>query len=236
MAAQIVLSDKELQRRSLCSMYIQRQVDLLEGPAEHTLRWAIRERHFGKIHSPSELREYFINEWGKAWNRPEKDSGYWQGPNAARSFGRRVYEFLLKHEIVHPYEPYTLELDRGTVIGHNALALWRKARQEPVPMVIDFRLRRPRDTRTPYYPALAQWVAARLDVESVDLGIVHVPTIWGDRWTTTDVNEALARRWLNAIVNEAADQTLFPRVGPQCVMCSHPCKEVFHGPNGHSWD
>lgn len=235
---QFVLSEKELHRRSQCSLYDPLRVDVLEGPAERTFRWAVLERSFGKIHKAPEIREHFVSGWNKAWSDLNtKFSGdYWKGPKFAAALGRRVYEFLLKFEVIHPFEPYTLELDRGVIHGSNALISWKKARKEPIPMVIDTWLRRPRDVRTPHLPALAQWMAARQQVDTVDLGIVHMPLVFGERWTSSNVDEALARRWLNAIVNEAADKSLFPRVGTQCTNCSHPCKEVFHGPDGHSWD
>jgi hypothetical protein len=232
----IVLSEEELHRRSLCSMYDGRVVDSLKVPAERTFRWALRERHGGKIPSPSDLREHFTNGWSSTWNKPNKDLEYWKGPKAAAAFGRIVYGFLLKYEVIHPFEPYSLSLGGGSIRGENALVLWRKARHEPVPRIVDMRLRRPRDNRQPYYPVLAQWIAAREVVDTVDLGIVHLPLLWGEDWTTADINEPLARQWLNAIVKEAAENSLFPRVGTQCVTCSHPCKEVLRGPDGHSWD
>lgn len=74
-----------------------------------------------------------------------------------------------------------------------------------------------------------------MEVADVALGIVHVPLLWGAGWSTLDVNEALARKWLGAMVKTHADQLLFPQVGPQCIDCTHPCKEVLHGPDDHRW-
>lgn len=229
-------SDAELHRRSLCSLYDSKEVDLLAGPAEQTFRWALRERHSGKVPSIESLRERFMDGWSSGWSKPEKDSSYWKGPNAARSFGRRVYEFLLKYEVIHPLEPYKLNIEHGIVTGEYALAQWTKTRAASVPLVIDMRLRRPRDTRELYFPVLARWLAAREVVESVDLGIVHIPLVWGERWVTDTINEPLARQWIDAMVKEAADGINVPRVGSQCVTCSHPCKEIFHGPDGRSWN
>jgi hypothetical protein len=95
-------------------------------------------------------------------------------------------------------------------------------------MVIGECLRRPRDIRVPNYPLLAQWAAARLEVDEVSLGIVHVPLLFGASWTTSDVNEPLAHKWLGAMVKVHAENLLFPRPGVQCDDCTHPCKEVLH--------
>jgi hypothetical protein len=231
----LALTEAVLHRRSLCSMYQSNVEDHLTGPAERTFRWALKERFIGKLHKPADLREHFVSGWSKAWNLPEKDARYWEGPNKSRAFGRHVYEFLLKYEIVQPYEPYSLELPAGTVTGENAIAIWKSRHKGEIPQVVSMRIRRPRDLRVPFYPALAQWVASREAAETVDLGLLTVPVL-GDRYASTGLNEALARTWLNAIVKEAADNTLFPRYGTQCVTCSHPCKEVLRGPDDDSWN
>jgi hypothetical protein len=231
----VTLSELELQRNAVCSMYVEQSVDYLIGPAERTFRWAVRQRHNGIICTPKMLRERFLDDWKKSWEGAIDDT-YWVGPKAAAPFGRRVYEFLLKYEVLRPFEPYQLQLEHGQIHGQNALVLWRKLRQEPVTMVLDVRMRRPRDYRTLHYPALAQWAAARLEVETTALGIVHLPLVWGERWTTTDVDEALAQRWLDGIVKQVSDQRLFPRVGAQCASCTHPCKEIFRGSNDDRWD
>ena len=114
--------------------------------------------------------------------------------------------------------------------------VWSKYRKGDVPMLIDSLLRRPRYVKTPNYTVLAQWLAARQVVDAVELGIAHLPMLYGQPWLTKDVNEPLARQWLNHLVNEAADNVGFPRTGPQCTMCSHPCNEVFTGPEGKDWD
>ena len=233
---QISLTDQELQRRSQCSLYMPTMIDPLQGPADATLRWALRERHDGKIVRPEDIREHFTDGWVKAWTRPEKDQAYWEGPKAAPALGRRLYEFLLKYEVMHPFEPYTLQFDNGKVSGENALVIWTPYRSPPVTLVVDAFLRRPRNTQIPTYAALAQWLAARQDVDTVDLGIVHLPLVSGDRWLSKDVKEPLAQQWLGAVVDEAAAQRNFPRAGTQCKTCSQPCKEVFRGPDGPDWD
>ena len=233
---QVSLTHLELQRRSHCGLYMPTTVDPLQEPAERTFRWALRERYNGKIVKPTDIREHFTDGWVKAWTGPEKDQAYWEGPKAASPFGRRVYTFLLKYEVIHPYEPYTLQLDRGQVRGENAVVLWRKYRNAPIPMLVDVVLRRPRNTQVPNHMVLAQWLAARQDVDTVDLGIAHLPMISGEFWTTKDVAEPLARQWINAIVDQAAAQRDFPRAGTLCKTCSQPCKEVFRGPDGPEWD
>ena len=86
--------------------------------------------------------------------------------------------------------------------------------------------------KTPNYTVLAQWLAARQEVETVELGIAHLPMFYGQPWLTKDVNEGLAKQWLNHLVAEAADKMDFPRTGPQCMTCTQPCSEVFMGPVG----
>lgn len=117
--------------------------------------------------------------------------------------------FLLKYRVLHPYEPYTLQFDRGQVIGENAVVIWDKYRAGEVPMVLSTSLRRPRFVKTPNYSVLAQWLTARRNVDTVELGIANLPLIFGERWTTKSVNEALALRWINGIVSEAADRRIF---------------------------
>jgi hypothetical protein len=231
-----VITDRELQQRSQCSIYVPAEVDLLEEPARLTIRWALRERHQGNICSVVDLRKRWVTEWEKSWGKGAKSAGYWKGVGKSSTFGRRVYEFLLKYEVLHPYEPYTLQFDHGQVKGENALVLWRKYRKGEIPMLIDPLLRRPRYVKTPNYTVLAQWLAARQDVDTVELGIVHLPMLFGQPWLTKNVNERLAKQWLNDLVNEAAAERNFPRTGPQCTTCSHPCNEVFTGPAGQDWD
>ena len=120
--------------------------------------------------------------------------------------------------------------------GENALVVWRKYRKGEIPMLVDPLLRRPRYVKTPNYSVLAQWLAARRDDDAVELGIVHLPMLYGEPWLTRDVNERLAKQWLNHLVSEAADKRDFPRTGPQCTSCSHPCNEVFTEPAGQDWD
>ena len=227
-----VITDQELQRRSQCSLYSPTEIDRLEEPSRLTVRWALRERHEGKIRSAADLRAHWVAGWEKGWGSEKKNSVYWENVKKAAPFARRVYKFLLDYEVLHPYLPYTLPLDRGEVTGENALVLWRKYRKGEIPMLVDPLLRRPRYVKTPNYTVLAQWLAARQKVETVELGIAHLPMLYGQPWLTKDVNEQLAKRWLNHLVAEAADKRGFPRTGPQCMTCSQPCSEVFTGPVG----
>jgi hypothetical protein len=227
-----VITDQELQRRSQCSLYHPTEIDLLEKPSRLTFRWALRERHLGKPCSLVDLRAHWVAGWTKGWGSEKKNSIYWKSVKRAAPFAARVYKFLLDYEVLHPYEPYILELDRGQVKGENALVLWRKYRKGEIPMLVDPLLRRPRYVKTPNYTVLAQWLAARQKVETVELGIAHLPMLFGQPWLTKDVNEVLAKQWLNHLVAEAADKRDFPRTGPQCKTCSQPCSAVFTGPVG----
>jgi hypothetical protein len=232
-----VLSESELQRHSVCPLFDGVEVHPMEQPAEQTFRWALRERHSGVIRPVTDLRARFVEIWAKAWGAAAKTSEYWKGPNMARSYGRRLYEFLLNLEVIHPFQPYELKLGAGLVRGENALVLCRPARQEPYQLVVNTYLRRPQPDvlRVPNYRGLAQWLAARDQSESVDIGIVNMPLIYGDRWTVRNVDEALARTWINAIVKTAAENLMFPRAGKQCETCSQPCKKVTSGQNDHRW-
>ena len=232
MCVSTVICDQELQRLSQCSLYSPAEVDRLEKPAMRTIRWALRERHQGKICSVVDLRARWVAEWKNGWGSKKISSVYWKGVGKSATFGRRLYAFLLKYEVLHPYQPYTLELDRGQVKGENAVVVWRKYRKGDIPMLVDPLLRRPRHVKTPNYTVLAQWLAARQEVETVELGIAHLPMFFGQPWLTRDVNEQLAKRWLYDLVAEAADKRDFPRIGPHCKTCSRPCSEVFRGPAG----
>src|SRR5450631_460408 len=112
-----VITDQELQGRSQCNLYSPTEVDRLERPAMRTIRWALRERHKGKIRLAADIRARWVAEWKEGWGEEEISAAYWKGVNRSAAFGRRVYEFLLKYEVLHPYEPYILELDRGQVKG-----------------------------------------------------------------------------------------------------------------------
>jgi hypothetical protein len=96
-------------------------------------------------------------------------------------------------------------------------------------------LNRPRFVKTPDYAVLAQWLAARQEVDTVDLNIVHLPMFTGERWITKDVKGPLAKRWINDILIQAAEKMDFPRAGTQCATCSKLCNEVFDGPVGPDW-
>ena len=227
-----VITDQELQRRNQCNLYNPTEIDRLERPAMRTIRWALRERHKGNIRPAADIRARWVAEWKKGWGEEKINAAYWRGVNRSTAFGRRVYEFLLKYEVLHPYEPYILELDRGQVKGENALVLWRRYRKGDIPMLVDPLLRRPRYVKTPNYAVLARWLAARREVETVELGIAHIPMLYGQPWLTKDVNEQLAKQWLNHLVAEAADKRDYPRTGPQCMTCTQPCSDLFTGPVG----
>ena len=137
MPPRIVITDRELQRRSDCSFYNPTEIDLLEEPARQTIRWALRERHLGRICSAADLRERWTAEWKKGWGDERINSHYWKGVGKSATFARRVYEFLLKYEVRHPYEAYTLQFDLGEVKGENALVVWRKYRKGDIPMLVD---------------------------------------------------------------------------------------------------
>src|ERR1035441_5864599 len=139
-----VITDQELQRRSQCSLYNPTEIDLLEEPSRLTFQWALRERHSGKTCQVADLRAHWVAGWKKGRGSETKNSVYWKGPAKAATFARRVYMFLLKYEVLHPYKPYTLRLDRGQAKGENALVVWRKYRKGDIPMLVDPLLRRPR--------------------------------------------------------------------------------------------
>src|ERR1019366_10200137 len=103
---------------------------------------------------------------------------------------------------------------RGQVKGENALVLWRKYRKGEIPMLVDPLLRRPRYVKTPNYAVLAQWLAARQKVETVELGIAHLPMFVGQPWQTRDVNERLAKQWLNHLSSKPGKNGTFPQRGP----------------------
>ena len=63
----------------------------------------------------------------KAWDDRERDQSYWDGIGKA-PFAKRTYYFILKYQVLHPYQAYTLEFDRGQVTGENAVVLWDKYR------------------------------------------------------------------------------------------------------------
>ena len=232
MSPRTVITDQELQRRSQCNLYNPTEIDRLERPAMRTIRWALRERHKGKIRPAADIRARWVAEWKEDWGKERISAVYWKGVDKSAALARRAYEFLLKYEVLHPYVPYTLQFERGQVKGENAVVVWCKYRKAEVPMLVDPLLRRPRYVKTPNYTVLAQWLAARQKVETVELGIAHLPMLYGQPWLTKDVNERLAKQWLNHLVAEAADKRDYPRTGPQCMTCSQPCSEVFTGPVG----
>ena len=213
---QVSLRDIELQQRIQGGLYPPSKADPLQGPAERAFRWAIKESYQGRVPLPADLRKRFTDDWVGKWELPEKTSAYWAGVNKAAGFARRVYFYLLKYRVLQPFRPYTLQLDEGQVTGENALVWWDKYRSEPVPMLIDGLLRRPRKTLLPNYGVLAQWLAARQGLDSsVDLGIAHLPWVSGEFWTTKRVDGPLARIWINAIVNQAANPAAAPRPGDE---------------------
>src|SRR5260370_33763144 len=104
MSPRTVIHDQELQRRSQCSLYNPAEIDRLERPAMRTIRWALRERHMGKICPVADLRAHWVAEWKEGWGNEKISAVYWKGVGKSAAFARRGYEFLLKYEGLHPYE------------------------------------------------------------------------------------------------------------------------------------
>jgi hypothetical protein len=237
MAGRASLSDESLHELSQCGLYQIGPLNVqsvLEATVRFTFRDAVRDRFFSKIQEPKILRASFVKNWKKLWPDKPDGPGYWRGPAASIPFARRVYEFLLKYEVVQPFEPYRLELEYGNVYGEHAIGVWKRSREQPLHFSIEPWVTKPRDPRVPYYPAVARWLAGRQLVEEVDFAIVNLPLSRGERWIDREINEPLAQHWINGILKQTAEQRLFPRSGSQCKTCSHPCTEIFHGSNDHS--
>ena len=169
---QISLTDQELQRRSQCALYVPTELDPLQGPADaiDPLGSSGTSRQVRSAKTGG-TREHFTVGWMKAWKQARQDRGVLERPKNAAGFARRVYVFLLKHEVIHPFEPYTLQLDSGKVTGENAVVLWRSNTAMNLCQWWSIRfLRRPRrlcSQTMRYWPS--GWPPGR----------TSIPSIWG---------------------------------------------------------
>ena len=94
----VLVRDSQLEPAVQCSFYKELKPDLLTLPAIETLKWAVRERHAGKIRTAPEIRERFVKLWNEHWTGI-RDGTYWAGPKSAIGLGRRLHEFLLKYRM-----------------------------------------------------------------------------------------------------------------------------------------
>jgi hypothetical protein len=79
MLSRTVITDRELQQRSQCSIYVPAEIDPLEETARLTFRWALRERSKGIICSPPGLRKRWVTEWQKSWGKGTKNATLLEG-------------------------------------------------------------------------------------------------------------------------------------------------------------
>src|ERR1035441_4152883 len=89
-----VINDQELQRRSQCSLYHPAEIDRLEEPSRLTVRWALRERHSGKVCSLPDLRAHWVAGWIKGWGN-EKISRSEEHTSELQSLRHLVCRLLL---------------------------------------------------------------------------------------------------------------------------------------------
>jgi hypothetical protein len=223
-------SELELMQHALCSWMPVPDPDPLLDPCVETLRWGLRERMSGAVPSAAEIRARYVFQWHKVWgDRPRAGQSYWAGTKHAISLGAKLRKFFLQYECIRPLEPYELELNTGIIKGQAAIIERAAVRTTPRPMVLDVRAKQPKYYLMPDHTALARWLAMREVYDGAGLGLVHLPLVFGNVWSEADVNEPLARTWLDIILKQMGMGLNYPRPGSHCRGCTSPCKEIFRG-------
>lgn len=224
-------SELDLVSRALCSWMPASNPDPLLEPSIETLRWGLRERFSGATPTAAEIRARYVFQWHKVWgDQPRSGQPYWAGTRHSISLGAKLRKFFLQYECIRPLEPYELELNNGIIKGQAAIVKRVMVRdQSRRPLVLDVRSKQPKYYLMPDHVALARWAAMREAYDGVNLGLMHLPLVFGNPWSEAEVHEPLARTWLEIILKQTALGLDYPRPGSHCRGCAAPCKEIFRG-------
>ncbi len=224
------LSESDLTRNALCSWMPAPVPEPVMDPSVETLRWGLRERMSGAVPTAADIRARYVYHWQQVWgDRPRSGQGYWSGTKHSISLGAKLRRFFLQYECVLPLEPYELALSNGTIKGQAAVVERATTRTEPRPLVLDIRAKQLKYYQMPDYVALARWLAMRQTYDGAILGLIHLPLVFGNPWSEAEVNETLARTWLEIILKQMAMGLGYPRPGSHFRNCTEPCKEIFRG-------
>jgi hypothetical protein len=228
----IEYSEDVLNMFALCPLRTEAPVSTGHFPvATEVLQWALL-REFERDRPPlMAMRERYCVVWKSLYYPDYKNSKvppdhptYWEGPRKAASIGKRIHDFVSKFEVIHPLQPYALTFGAQRVRGSYALV--RRRTEGGIPMVLVFHPHAPLHKTYPDMRSLARWVAARRERLERNLGVYNLPLLRGEPWQYKDVNERLANRWLQSIL-ESIPKSNYANPGPHCSGCArHDCLEV----------
>lgn len=219
-------------------------VDRQLKTAQEVMRWAILREHENHRQKLSDIRERYCRIWKSLYypeyevvRPPDEDAKYWEGPRAASGIGKRIHDFVVTYEILQPVQPYELILGERSIRGEYALVRKRNKLAVSQTEVLVLERHRPLHYQYPDMLSLARWVHARRELmTNADPGIMHQPLFRGDAWHIKQVNESLAVRWLEAVLDTVTKKFAAP--GSHCSDCvRHDCLAVLNDPNqgGHKW-
>lgn len=224
----MTITEAVLQEWVLCPLYRSagKDADEVFETGSRLLRWAILERFNGGLLPLPSLRDRFTHMLDE--NRVQKrDSVYYDKVRAGISIARKVYDFVLHHEVMRPEQPYELSFAGHEVVGHYAMVRRNTGNQHPMVLVTSSTRTR-RSFAHPEITGLCRYLHAIMQAGDEPIGIYYLPLIWGVPWKHMDVNEPLVHQWVGNILDSVCKRnSVYPTPGTHCEKCTAPCMRVF---------
>lgn len=224
---QVILKEDDIASLLSCSM-----ADItphpLQAKAFSLLRRSVLDSLFGDTVDPKALQRKLLRQWDKHWASGPKEAQYLVGKRTCMRFGRQLDRFLTEYRVVREFLPYRLKLPHGTIEGWAALVSRTDAKRRERTMVLSGELRQAKVSSGVDYLSLARWLALKESTGRSDLGLLRLPLLYGKPRENWEVDEDIARIWLDRLVMLSVLDGHAPRPGSYCRDCSHPCKQVYH--------
>lgn len=224
----MVYSEQTLERVLKCPMMSLISSSKKELCSYALASWALRRSFEGKLFGKPdtvlpEIRGKVIELWKS--NNVEGDPGV-----IARTAGFRIFTLLTDYEVLHVEEPYNLSLAGYTIQGR--YAMMRKRKGEKLPYVLILHTYEPnlkqQATNPPDVPTLSRYVHATTNGGYVNAQVLHYPILSGRMWMNKIINNRLAVKYLQSMLEVASVKASHPIPGDYCNLCTKPCLEVFH--------
>lgn len=237
----MIVTERALQRVSLCPMLVPMKTSNLESCAYALAEKVIRQSFEGKLPVLEDIRKQFTDLWNSAWylgidrklwRTPPLKVGdpYWAGIHLGRTISFRVFSLVLDYEVMHPEQPYNLILNGYTIQGRYALL--RKRKGARVPSVLVLHMQSPAMKHEHSMPpdpiSLARYVDMKMGSFHKDVHVLHYPLVKGKEWLNKHVDEPLAKDYLHNMIKVVLLNPRYPAIGSHCADCeTRPCMEVY---------
>jgi hypothetical protein len=229
----VTITETSLRDWSLCSM-LRRKAEEADASFEtgtRLLQLMLLERFNGHLVPLANMREKFTHMLKRDFYRDVEtsnstSSSFWMNIRTGISVARRIFSFILDHEVIRPITPYELNFAGHRIVGKYALVRRNTGKQPPmVLMAPHSQQRKAFDKPDPM--ALSRYLHATMQAGDEPIGIYSLPIIWGKPWKRKDIREPLVHAWLSNILNGVNANTVYPSPGFHCDTCRRPCLEVF---------